>query len=153
MTRDVSPKKLEQLARARQNITKASYEKAARSRTIHPSLRIGKFRIVRGTNECWGWNGAKDKRGYGKIGYLGKTLIATHVALEADGRPRPSVEHCACHTCDNPECTNPRHLWWGTRSENTRDGRAKGRIKTPNEYGKGRWDNRELHFPIGEVRR
>lgn len=26
-----------------------------------------------------------------------------------------------CHACNNPDCSNPKHLYWGTRSENIKD--------------------------------
>jgi hypothetical protein len=32
-----------------------------------------------------------------------------------------------CHTCDNPRCCNPMHLWLGTRGENNSDRADKGR--------------------------
>ncbi len=32
-----------------------------------------------------------------------------------------------CHSCDNPACINPDHLFKGTRLENNRDSKAKGR--------------------------
>jgi len=36
----------------------------------------------------------------------------------------------ACHTCDNPICCNPGHLWWGTAAENMQDASAKGRMSS-----------------------
>lgn len=37
------------------------------------------------------------------------------------------AEQDACHTCDNPPCCNPVHLFTGTRKENLDDAKRKGR--------------------------
>lgn len=92
------------------------------------SSRLAKFQVRHGDDECWGWAGCDNGIGYGKLRIHGEYLLATHVALECDGRPQPSPDLAACHSCDNPPCTNPRHLWWGTEKENMQDASEKGRL-------------------------
>lgn len=88
-------------------------------------------KVAKGSPEiCWPWMGSRDRRGYGRLGNWkdGRTIpvLATHVSLLLDGRPRPS-RHLALHSCDNPSCVNPNHLRWGTHTENTADRIARGR--------------------------
>lgn len=66
--------------------------------------------------DCWVWTGATTHRGYGRLW----RRMATHIALEADGRPQPEGLF-ALHSCDNPPCCNPAHLRWGTHADNMQD--------------------------------
>jgi hypothetical protein len=78
-----------------------------------------------GPDACWPWTGRCYAAGYGQVGFKGRTTSAHRVALELSrGRP---PKHLACHTCDNPPCCNPRHLYDGTASQNAADAYARGR--------------------------
>lgn len=77
-------------------------------------------------NGCWEWSGARDKNGYGKHGINGLTLRAHRFALEVATGPMPADLY-ACHTCDNPPCCNPAHLWRGSNGDNHADAAQKGR--------------------------
>lgn len=79
--------------------------------------------------KCWIWVGVKNSKGYGYFSYNGK-LIGAHIVsyiMHKKLKERPTGE--VCHTCDNPSCVNPKHLWLGTRLTNSLDASAKGRLK------------------------
>lgn len=81
--------------------------------------------------ECWHWQGHRMKHGYGRIETSGKGILATHIALLLDGRPRPHPKAHALHACDNPPCVNPAHLRWGDQRENNVDRDRRGRQVAP----------------------
>jgi hypothetical protein len=76
---------------------------------------------------CWLWTGCTNHAGYGLFALRhGKLAIAHRYAWTLDGRAIACGMNL-CHSCDNPACVNPAHLWLGTQQENIRDCVAKGR--------------------------
>ena len=86
---------------------------------------------IRDVDECWPWCGAIVGGGYGRIRVDGRHYPAHRAAWELfHGEKMPKELH-ACHTCDNPGCVNPHHIFPGTHSDNMRDASAKGRSYNP----------------------
>ncbi len=78
---------------------------------------------------CWIWLGCRDHDGYGGITVNKKTLRSSRWIFEQVIGPIPKGM-LICHTCDNPSCVNPRHLFFGTSKDNMLDALKKGRLKT-----------------------
>lgn len=77
-------------------------------------------------DECWLWTAGKNSDGYGVFKLDGKS-VGSHVVsyVLANGDVPNGIE--VCHTCDNPPCVHPDHLWLGTRKDNAQDSALKGR--------------------------
>lgn len=72
--------------------------------------------------ECWIWPGSKN--GAGRAIFRGRSAprVIYEMLFGSIG------EHLGVlHSCDNPRCVNPAHLWVGTQKENVRDCWSKGR--------------------------
>jgi hypothetical protein len=84
-----------------------------------------------GQDDCWPWLGAtrgKPGNAYGIFWLDGRNQPAHRVAWMLHHRnPFPDGMD-ACHTCDNPLCVNPHHVFPGTPSDNARDALSKGRL-------------------------
>jgi hypothetical protein len=89
------------------------------------AARLWSYVDVRGPSECHPWTGAATG-GRGYFGVGGKTWRATRYLLGViDGVDIEGLD--VCHTCDNPNCMNRRHLFPGTRMDNVQDMITKGR--------------------------
>ncbi len=87
----------------------------------------GKFLShVKKKNGCWKWLSTKNCFGYGRLFSDNKEYKAHRVSWELKFGPIPNGLF-VLHKCDNPECTNPDHLFLGTQRENMNDCLNKGR--------------------------
>lgn len=84
---------------------------------------------------CWLFTGPLDKDGYGQVQSV-KTAKALGVTRAHQMAYRTWVGNIpngrfVCHTCDNPTCIRPDHLFLGTALENNQDMMKKGRAILP----------------------
>ncbi|KKN68479.1 hypothetical protein LCGC14_0451150 [marine sediment metagenome] len=77
---------------------------------------------------CWGWKASKDSDGYGHMCVNGKEVGAHRISWWIHNGKIPKGSF-VLHTCDNPICTNPRHLFLGNNSINLLDMFAKRRAR------------------------
>jgi len=88
---------------------------------------------------CWSFKTAGDKNGYPQIG----SSIAYRELGVTRAHQLSFILHCGeipngmlvCHTCDNPGCVNPSHLFLGTPNDNVQDMMLKGRYIHPTSRG------------------
>ena len=100
---------------------------------------------------CWEWQAAvfKERMGYGAFMFNGKTVRANRFAWFATHGAWP--DGFVLHSCDNPKCVKPEHLFLGTAADNVADMRAKGRAR--NAKGEGHGKAKLTESLVREVRR
>ena len=86
--------------------------------------------IKNGQDKCWDWSASKMNFGYGRMGVGGNKWNTAHrISWEIHVGKIPKGMF-VLHKCDNPPCSNPKHLFLGTQRENIQDARNKGRMSS-----------------------
>lgn len=132
-----------------------SVQSKARWMGLKGATNLGVFRIipieerfwqnVGVSADCWEWQGTKDSKGYGLITDRRKNIGAHRLSWQLCYGPIPDGLY-VCHSCDNPSCVRPEHLFLGTNQDNQRDASAKGRSAFGDRNGarKRMWQNRDV---------
>jgi len=95
------------------------------------------------TDGCWPWQLAVGECGYGNVNINGWYTRAHRVAYAfANGGIPPGK--VVRHTCDNPPCCNPAHLFTGTQATNMQDAVSKGRTAIGVEHGLARLNDQKV---------
>ena len=94
------------------------------------------LKVERGNpDECWLWKGEPGAKCYGNwapFGRYGRRFKANRIAWFLSTGHDPLYLY-VCHTCDNPRCVNPSHLFAGTGTDNQLDAVRKGRHAGPSQ--------------------
>lgn len=85
-----------------------------------------------GLTECWPWLAGHDQNGYGmfRSRRLFPKMERAHRVMWLFENVRIPQEMKVLHTCDNPSCVNPNHLFLGTQADNVKDMERKGRRRS-----------------------
>lgn len=98
---------------------------------LEEAYRLGIIKVLNNVkvNErgCWVWQGwCHPDWGYGQTSFRGEEWATHRLMWVLMKGPIPEGK-ILCHSCDNPPCCNPDHLWPGTDQENHIDKTKKGR--------------------------
>ena len=86
-----------------------------------------KVDISAAPNGCFPWLAARSEKGYGRFKVKSHVTVKAHrYAYEITHGPVPPGK-MVLHSCDNPPCCNPGHLYLGDAKQNAADRTACGR--------------------------
>lgn len=95
-------------------------------RTKHIAAHFWAQVTVLGPNDCWEWQGHRNRKGYGQLWFIDQTIAAHRVTWILTHGFIPDGLW-VLHKCDNPSCVNPNHLFLGTNDDNVADKLTKKR--------------------------
>ena len=89
--------------------------------------RFWSYVDTRAPNDCWVWSGGRFTDEYGQFRAGSRKVKSHRIAFELSCGRAVKTGLIVCHSCDNPPCCNPTHLFEGTHKDNAQDREAKGR--------------------------
>lgn len=94
------------------------------------SEKIASFyeKFVVSESGCWEWKKTWPSNRYGVFRLFDRYIKASRASWIIHNGITPESRMHVCHSCDNPPCVNPSHLWLGTALDNSLDALKKGRL-------------------------
>lgn len=129
--RDICPEALRSLHSA---ALRAAAQELAPLPDADPRFVARLLKRLDRSGPCWVWTGWCLEKGYGVIEYKGRRIRTHRAAWILFKGPIPDGL-CVLHSCDNPPCCYPEHLWLGTDLENVADMVSKGRAASGDRSG------------------
>lgn len=104
--------------------------------------KIKQHIVIDTASECWLWQMSTIAKGYGMLWWKGTTRLVHRLSYQAFNGPIPKGL-IVRHTCDTPQCCNPKHLLIGTHADNARDKVQRGRSTRGEKNPKAKltWDD------------
>lgn len=110
------------------------YNKAMKKRRLQTiEARLNAY--LDKTGECWLWTKNTYNYGYGKLSIGRSKQVRAHRYMYEKYKGEIPQGMNVLHTCDNPRCCNPKHLFLGNQKANMSDAKEKGRIGYRTFYG------------------
>ena len=113
-------------------------------RIEEPTERFWKKVIKGEPQQCWNYFGHIEATGYGRFAESHKNSRMAHryawgitFGVIPDGL-------CVCHTCNNKNCCNPRHLYLATRGKNSTDAARDGLYAVGERNGLSKLTEQEI---------
>jgi hypothetical protein len=98
--------------------------------------------VIKQSNGCWEWQKSLHTFGYGVTSYKNKYWGAHRLSLVFEGID--PTGYYVCHSCDNPKCVNPAHLFLGTHNDNMKDMRKKNRDPKGSQCNKSNLTDQDI---------
>lgn len=107
--------------------------------------------------DCWPWTGHRNDAGYGIIATrdppFRQRFRAHRIAYELHHGVSVPPDVLVLHSCDNPPCCNPRHLFLGSQRDNIADMHAKNRQSGGSQPGEANKNATLTDEDVRQIRR